>query len=130
MAATVVAVTLSGCLPIGGGPSDCPVIAPRELPSGAEPGSPTEGVAGGTKQFVWGEGKDLVDLRLSLSYRAPQDPVLHEVKVRGNPGVVYRLAFEDHVQPILTWVQEGCDYTVFLDPSIDAETLAAYASRY
>jgi hypothetical protein len=51
---------LTVCNP--GGLLGCQPVAPRELPSGAAPGTGIEGVAGGLKQFVWGEGLDRVEL--------------------------------------------------------------------
>lgn len=118
----------SACGP--GGLNGCPIVPPTALPSGRPPGTPIEGVAGGAKQVVWGDGADSVDLRIGLSYMAAQDMVLHEVEVRGQPGFVFQIVPETQVGLGLTWSQGGCDYTVFLDSSVSASELADFASRY
>ena len=124
----IVAVCMSGCLP--GGEDDCPTISPRELPSGAAPGTAQEGVAGGAKQVAWGIGEDRVDLRIGISYMASDDLRLHRVTVRGNDAVVFQIIPTDQVGLGLTWKEAGCSYTVFLDDAVDAPSLVEYAARY
>lgn len=128
-AIVLVQLALSSCS-VAGWLAGCPPIAPAELPSGAPPGEAVEGVSGGTKQFVWGSGRDIVDQAIGLTYRAEGlDPVLANVTVRGHPAIVYQLA--DSTQLGLEWSESAdCDYHVRLAPEITAEELAEYAGRY
>lgn len=111
--------------------SGCPPVAPSELPSGALPGDAVEDVAGGTKQFIWGTGRDMVDLRVGLTYRAKGlDTVLANVTVRGQPAVVFQFEPDPQTGIGLEWSESGCDYNVFLAPEITAEELVEFAGRY
>lgn len=123
-------LTLAGCS-IADFLSGCPPIAPSELPSGAPPGEAVEDVSEGAKQFVWGSGRDMVDLRVGLTYRAEGlDTVLANVTVRGRPGVVFNFEPDPQTGIGLEWSESGCDYNVFLAPEIPAEELIEYAGRY
>lgn len=86
-----------------------------------------EGVAGGAKQVMWGTGKDRVDLRIGLWYLASGEPALATVAIRGTTGTVYQLEPGDTA---VSWTERGCDYTVFLDSSLSAESIADFAARY
>lgn len=108
----------------------CPVVSPRQLPSGASPGSPTEGVAGGAKQATWGTGRDRVDLRVGLSYFTDADRALGRMVIRGFDGVVYQSSSPQPNQIGVVWSEGDCDYVLFLDPSLTPEEVIDFASRY
>ena len=108
---------------------DCQPVVPTVLPSGAQPGVGTEGVSGGAKQVTWGQGRDLVDLRIGLSYYAEGgDPLLAETRVRGEPAIVYEV-FNDS-GTAFTWTSQGCTYTVFPAPDMTVDEVVDYAGRY
>lgn len=119
--------TLSGCNP--GGILGCQPVAPVQLPSGAAPGTGVGGVAGGFKQFVWGDGLDRVELWVGGGM-GEGDLSLYEVAVRGHQGTVYRAREPGQRAIGLAWSEGDCDYTVFLDASRSAQELAEYAAGY
>jgi hypothetical protein len=58
------------------------------------------------------------------------DRVLYRVKLRGQDATVFQIMPEGQIGIGITWTESGCDYTVFLDSSHDAASLAEYAARY
>ena len=127
VAVMILTGVIAGCNP--GGLLGRAPVAPATLPSGAAPGSSIEGVAGGTKQFVWGEGEDRVELRLGEDFGEGDMP-LHHVRVRGHDATVYQAGMPGQIDFGLVWSEGECGYTVYLDESHDAQYLAAYAERY
>jgi hypothetical protein len=127
--AGVLAVTfgpLRGCVP----------IAPHALPSGAAPGPGVEDVAGGAKQVVWGSGSDRVEQIVGLTYYwetfADDSPTLvAQATVRGQAATIYRMSPESSDRDLgFSWVEEGCDRSVFLAPGTTPEQAEGFAARY
>lgn len=80
--------------------------------------------------MVWGTGRDQVDLRIGLSYYAPEgDRIVWETTVHGEPAIVFDTVPSDG-QLGVSWVEGACQYTVFLSPEFDAAQIADYMSRY
>lgn len=126
LAFVLAAATLGSCGIIAG----CQPVVPGELPSGAAPGTLTEGVSGGAKQAVWGSGDDLVDEAIGIWKFGDGDVLLADVKVRGAPGHVYEAGIDGQEGLGLVWTENGCDYTVTVAPSVTAEELVEYAGRF
>ena len=117
--------------------SACALVEPRQLPSGAAPGSP-EAPARGT--FRWGSGRDALTLEMGTSGIEDwtywvDPPDLDEdhpqrVEVRGVDAVVY-LVGDDGVGSIaIIWQQDDCPYTLWLADGTTIREAADYAVRF
>lgn len=127
--ALLVAMLLLAWLPAACGDSGCRTLAPVVLPSGASPGAAVEGVAGGAKQAMWGQGPDLVELRIGPSFYAEEeDTLLAKTHVRGEAAIVYRMVNDGPLA--MSWESQGCTFTVFLAAEKTVDDIVAYAGRY
>ena len=109
---------------------------PRELPSGAAPGSPRVLATGGT---VWGIGDDALVLAVGEfrpgvlggppAVGLPEgDP--QRVKVRGVDAEVF-LVGDDGVGSIgISWLSGDCPYTLWLADGTTVVEAADYAVRF
>lgn len=108
---------------------DCESITPSELPSGAEPGPVTEGVAGGAKSLTWGTGRNTVELRLGLSsYAEGFDRPIARTEVRGEPAIVSASGLGEPDVSI-DW-GEACQYSMTLSPDLTDTEVVDYAQRF
>ena len=109
--------------------SDCPIVPPAELPSGAPVTEPRSWP--GQPLVSWGSGQDTVTEAPGHRDSAglPDDgaPVL----VRGYEGRVRPGG--DFPRPLpmeITWVEEGCPYSVFVALSGGEDAVIEYAARF
>lgn len=108
--------------------SDCPIVAPAELPSGRQPTRARR--SPGLPMVSWGSGSDTVTEmpghRDSIGLPTEGTPVL----VRGFPGIVRPSGDQPLPPPMeIRWVEDGCPYAIFI--RIDGGEAAAveYAGR-
>lgn len=120
------AVSVVGCSVVGA-LAGCQPIAPSQLPSGAAPGAAVEGVSAGTKQFVWGTGRDRVEQLLEIEFTGAQLP---NATVRGHDATVFRMPSHDEWDLAFSWSESDCHYTVFLAPGTSTDEAMDYAGRY
>lgn len=109
--------------------SDCPIIPPAELPSGAPITEPRP--YPGQPMVSWGSGEDTVTQapgdRSSGSLREEGTPVT----VRGYPGFVRPTG--DFPRPLpmeIAWEEEGCLYSVFVALTGGEDATVDYAARF
>ena len=114
----------------------CRAVPPRELPSGAVPGTGTEDVAGGAKQVVWGDGPDRIEQIVGIDYNSGVDTeTIAAVDVGGRPATLYRFV-ESEVQSnasgilAISFESDGCSITVFLPVGMTVEEAKGYATRF
>lgn len=109
--------------------SDCPIIPPSELPSGAPVGEPRP--YPGEPMVSWGSGEDTVtQLPGHRDGGLPMEGGT-EVTVRGYAGFVQPAGDEPLPPPYqIGWVEEGCPYTVFTRFSGGEEAAIDYAQRF
>lgn len=120
--------------------SDCPLVTPSMLPSGAEPGEP--GVSNeypGQPVVQWGSGADRI-LQFA-GHRSTFDPASSEAspngvvtEVRGSralalthdePSMGPRLGL-----PSLGWMGDACPYIVYFPTGTSLEQMLKYAAEY
>jgi len=109
--------------------SDCPIVPPAELPSGAPITAPRP--YPGQPMVSWGSGEDTVteapghrDGGLGIDSGTP-------VVVRGYPGFVRPSGDMPLPQPMeIGWVEEGCPYRVFVALAGGEEAVIEYAARF
>ena len=107
--------------------NDCAFIEPNILPDGSRPGLMREGFDAYLPQRTWGEGRNAV-LEVVVRHDRPVALTPTEgVFVRGGPA---EIAVPDASRPSLTWALGECEYRVWLDSSLSAEDIAAYAARF
>jgi len=109
--------------------TSCGPIAPSQLPSGSAPGDAIEGVAGGTKQWTWGDGADRVDLLLE-SGLDDDGRAIQETTVRGHDASVFQAMPPGQTALGVVWSEGGCSYTFVLDATRDVNDLVAFAEKY
>lgn len=109
--------------------SDCPIIAPAELPSGAAVGEPRP--YPGRPMVSWGSGDDTVT---QLPGHRSGGPVVEDgtaVHVRGYAGFVGSTGDLPMPPAIsIAWVEEGCPYDVFVRLPGGEEAAIDYAARF
>ena len=108
--------------------SDCPIVAPAELPSGAPITEPRP--YPGQPMVSWGSGEDTVTQapghRSSVTFDEGTP-----VTVRGYPGFVRPTGdFPNPLPMEIDWVEEGCPYQVFVALSGGEEAVIDYAARF
>ena len=110
--------------------ADCAPIAPRELPSGADPGDPIESYGGPFRWATWGTGTDqVVQVIGGWPYGGPGTPNSTPVTIRGHAAGASLQGGEDGGITI-AWEEAGCRYEVRLPPGTTLEQATEYASRY
>ena len=144
LARTLLVALAVGCAPQGpsapAAPSptpimvgSCEVLVPRELMSGAAPGSPRALASG---RFEWGIGDDrLTEAVGEFGVGDPSSLGVPEgspqrVKVRGVDAVVVPVGDEGIGQIVITWQSGACPYTLWLAPGATIERAADYAARF
>jgi hypothetical protein len=137
----VLAVTIGAVAALANPPAgQCALIAPRELPSGAEPGEVTTRVEDGRTVFTWGAGPDVVALWFGelVPGQVPPPPEArpaeYRTEVRGIPASVLPVGDLPESSVVIEWLVGNCHYMVSLagGPTL-AEALARaaeYARRY
>ncbi len=127
LAVAVVAFTLSVAGGLGSGPlAECRAVAPTTLPSGQPSGEPALDVSS-YLTATWGSGDDRVTQLVDAFLYSDEDRLLSEVNIRGRLGLVY----EDPAGRILfSWSDDGCDFTVFLARSVQANDVIEFAKHY
>ncbi len=126
-----VVITLAG-LVIAGSVllRNCEPIPPRELPTGAPPGTPQYDVAGALV-VRWGQGVDRVEQWVDTrEFEPTADTMLSSASVRGQPGVVYATDWNGEERLGLSWTEHGCKYAVFFDRSLSVQQIIDYSRRW
>ena len=109
--------------------SDCPIVPPGELPSGAAIGEPR--AYPGEAMVSWGSGDDTVTELPGHRDGLPPDQGGTQVTVRGYPGRVQPTGDMPLPPPFqIGWVEEGCPYTVFVRLPGGEEAAIDYAARF
>ncbi|MPZ71161.1 MAG: hypothetical protein GEU71_16790 [Actinobacteria bacterium] len=111
---------------------------PRELPSGASPGSSRSEKGSDGELLVWGDGADRVALLAEIPawvepwVESSDLPVDHpqRVSVRGNDGVVIPVGDPPISQIFFAWRDGPCGYTVWVGPGLELDDAIDYASRF
>ena len=121
------------CLPVTGCEdpfAGCEPSRPTILPDGTAPEAvPQRTFRGHQPESVWGTGRAQVHV---VGFR-PADgaaTIGHPtagVAVRGAPA---RVDDQSDVVPAVEWRADGCEYHLWLDPSLTRPEAAAYAGRY
>jgi hypothetical protein len=109
--------------------SDCAVVAPAELPSGAPvtaarpfPGEP---------KVSWGSGSDTVTQLPGHRDGAPELPADGTpVEVRGYRGIVMAVGDTPESEVQIGWTEDGCTYLVWIRLGEGLDTAIDYARRY
>jgi len=107
--------------------SDCPIVAPSELPSGAMVTEPRP--YPGEPMVSWGSGRDTVT---ELPGHRDGGPLIDDgwpVTVRGFPGLVVAVGEVPDSQVQIGWVENGCPYLIWIagDNDLGAD---GYAERF
>lgn len=108
--------------------SDCPIIPPAELPSGAAITEPRP--FPGEAMVSWGSGADIVTQLPGHRSGGPDLPADGTaVSIRGVPGTVMPIGDVPGSDIQMRWTEDGCTYTVWVRPDSLADAID-YASRY
>lgn len=130
-------MTLGALAAAGSSPAPCEIIAPRELPSGAEPGDVTTRIEDGRTVFIWGAGPDQVVL--AFGYRMPPEqippppeafPAENRTEVRGVPASVLPVGDLPESAVVISWLVGNCHYSLGLAGGTTLAEAAEYARRY
>jgi hypothetical protein len=109
--------------------SDCPIIPPAELPSGAPITEPR--LNPGLPRVSWGSGEDTVTQAPGHRDSAPLRDDGTPVTVRGYPGFVRPSgSLPNPLATEIAWLEEGCQYTVLVTLSGGEEAAIDYAARF
>lgn len=109
--------------------TDCPIIPPAELPSGApitvarpHPGEP---------MVSWGSGTDTVTEMPGHRFGGPEPPADGTpVTVRGLPAYVIPMGDVPGSQVQIGWGERGCRYVVWIAPEDGVDAAVDYAARF
>lgn len=109
--------------------SDCAIIPPAELPSGAPVGEPRP--YPGEPMVSWGSGDDTVTQLPGHRDGGPAVDGGTSVMVRGYPGSVQPTGDRPLPLPFqIAWVEEGCAYQVFVRMEGGEAAALDYAARF
>jgi hypothetical protein len=108
----------------------CEPARPRVLPDGSTPETVARSaVRGHQPELVWGSERGEVhaigfhpaDAGPDIGSEAPG------VTVRGRPA---RITDQSEAVPAIAWRADGCEYHIWLDPTLTRREVIEYAGRY
>ena len=109
----------------------CVAPTPRQLPSGAAPGTPSTASEGTSTS--WGTGPDEVRVA-SLFVRFSADPgapsTYRNASVRGQPALLIQIGDPPTAAFRLSWTESGCAFTMILPAGMTRAEALEYGSRY
>jgi DNA-directed RNA polymerase specialized sigma24 family protein len=109
--------------------TDCPILPPAELPSGAFITAPRP--YPGEPMVSWGSGTDTVTELPGHRTGGPEPPADGTpVAVRGFPGYVIPVGDVPGSQVQIGWEEHGCRYVIWIAPEDGVDAATDYAARF
>jgi hypothetical protein len=109
--------------------TDCPILPPAELPSGAFITAPRP--YPGEPMVSWGSGTDTVTELPGHRSGGPEPPADGTpVAVRGFPGYVIPVGDVPGSQVQIGWEEHGCRYVIWIAPEDGVDAAIDYAARF
>jgi hypothetical protein len=111
----------------------CDVVAPRQLPSGGEPGTMRRIEGEIVPIWEWGAGDETVRLAANHpAFSGPEfpPPQMFDAVVRGNQAAIQTVGDTELSEITLTWMEGPCTYTLWVGPGLSVQEAQDYGSRY